>query len=454
MDNFLCTRTDGIYSIFTAACKKNLEKKIKNKLNIIKIKKQFPSSSYIIFILREFFLFNLSRSRLINLKYKEIRLGRYIFPSILQNYNSYFNFTSYYFELAKRLYQAGKIINFLELNENVRGAYVDHGIYLNGIIIEFFLKKKKIVYSDNYPRTLFCIENSRSLDYEDLLKINKKKDTFYKKRKNFLHKAKIFSNPNILPWMKNVNFKKIEKKTNYTKYDYVIYAHSFTDAQMTFGYDGFINVYEWLIFTIDYLRKKNKKIIIKAHPNFYISNKKKEFVDPLSFNDNLIYRKIIKKYESDKDILFINKALSNIEFLKLLDNNKHILISHHGTSILENAYFKFKCISSIACPWEKKFNVTNYFSNIKNYKVLLDKPLKKLKKANLRDLKKLVYELYFGDFTLFGKKSYYYFLKRNLKFTEPINRKNRDKLLNKLKKMKKEKYKLIFDLSKNIESIS
>ena len=241
MDNFLCTRTDGIYSIFTAACKKNLEKKIKNKLNIIKIKKQFPSSSYIIFILREFFLFNLSRSRLINLKYKEIRLGRYIFPSILQNYNSYFNFTSYYFELAKRLYQAGKIINFLELNENVRGAYVDHGIYLNGIIIEFFLKKKKIVYSDNYPRTLFCIENSRSLNYEDLLKINKKKDTFYKKRKNFLHKAKIFSNPNILPWMKNVNFKKIEKKTNYTKYDYVIYAHSFTDAQLIYGFDGFSN---------------------------------------------------------------------------------------------------------------------------------------------------------------------------------------------------------------------
>lgn len=453
MNNFLSTRTDGIYSVFTAACKKNLEQKIKKKLNIIKIRKKFPSSSYIIFILIEFVLLNLSRSRLINLEYKEIRLGRYILPSILQNYNSYFNILSYYFELAKRLYQAGKIINFLELNENIRGAYVDHGIYLNGIIIEFFLKKKKIVYSNNYPRTLFSIENSRSLNYENLLKINKKQDAFYKKRKNFLYKTKILSNPNILPWMKNVNFKKIGKKTNYTKFDYIIYAHSFTDAQMTFGYDGFSNVYEWLTFTIDYLRKKNKKIIIKAHPNFYYSNDKKEFVDPLFFNDNLIYRKIIEKYKSDKDILFINKALSNIEFLKLLDNNKHILISHHGTSIVESAYFKFKCICSKASPWETKFKIANYFSNKKNYRLLLDKSINSLKIANRKDLNNLIYELYFTDFSLFGKKSYFNFIKKNFNFTKPLNRKYSPIFLNKLKKMNKAKLKLILDLSKNIQLI-
>ena len=108
----------------------------------------------------------------------------------------------------------------------------------------------------------------------------------------------------------------------------------------------------------------------------------------------------------------------------------------------------FPLINTYTC-----INVTNYFSDIENYKALLDKPLKKLKKANLGDLKKLVYELYLTDFSIFGKRSYYYFLKKHLKFNDSINIKNKDKLLNKLKTMKKEKYKLIFNLSKNIDSI-
>ena len=45
---------------------------------------------------------------------------------------------------------------------------------------------------------------------------------------------------------------------DYKKYKYIIYAHSFTDSQLEYEYDGFVNTLEWLVFTVNELRKKNK----------------------------------------------------------------------------------------------------------------------------------------------------------------------------------------------------
>ena len=71
--------------------------------------------------------------------------------------------------------------------------------------------------------------------------------------------------------MKSIKFKKNNRK--FEKITHLIYAHSFTDGQMLYGYDGFINVYDWLIFTINELSKnKNNKIMIKAHPFFLTQN--------------------------------------------------------------------------------------------------------------------------------------------------------------------------------------
>ena len=51
--------------------------------------------------------------------------------------------------------------------------------------------------------------------------------------------------------------------------DYLIYAHSFIDGQLFYGYDEFVNLFDWLEFTIKFLKKRNKKIIVKSHPNFH-----------------------------------------------------------------------------------------------------------------------------------------------------------------------------------------
>ena len=456
---FLTTRLDYTYDVFTEACKKNLENKFKIDLKLILIENKMPSFSFIFFIFKSLVLFKLSKSNLINLKYKQFRVGRFIIPSIFQNYGSYFSVFSYYLGLLKKIYHAGKIIKFLEESKNIKkikGAYIDHGIYLNGLIIDYFLQKKKFIYSDNYPRTLFVINPNKYLKYEDALRIKKKNNFFYKNKLSKNLKKNIVLNPKSLPWMRRVNFKKIKNKSIYKSYDYIIYAHSFTDAQLTFGYDGFSNVYEWLNFTIDFLRKKNKKIIVKAHPNFFDHKSiiEKKNINPLTYNDSLIYNEIIKKYKNDTKILFINESLNNIEFLKLLDNKKHILITHHGTAIIETAYFRFKTISSAAAPWDKDFRVSNSFSNIKKYKYLLNQNINKLKLPNLSDLNKLIYEVYFSDFSMLGKKSYYFFYKKNINFNKSFSLQNRPKLIKKLKKNKLKKSKLILDLSKNIEIVN
>ena len=96
------------------------------------------------------------------------------------------------------------------------------------------------------------------------------------------------------------DFKKIKNV------DYVIYAHSFVDGQLFYGYDGFANLYEWLDFTIDFLLKRNKNILVKGHPNFY-----NKTLGDISKQDSRLFETIIKKY-SKTNVIFINKAMKMI----------------------------------------------------------------------------------------------------------------------------------------------
>ena len=72
---FLTTRLGYTYDVFTEACKKNLENKLKINLKLILIENKIPSFSFIFFIFKSLVLFKLSKSNLINLKYKQFRVG-------------------------------------------------------------------------------------------------------------------------------------------------------------------------------------------------------------------------------------------------------------------------------------------------------------------------------------------------------------------------------------------
>ena len=69
--------------------------------------------------------------------------------------------------------------------------------------------------------------------------------------------------------MKKTKFKNIKNK-NLSYFTHIIYTHTFTDDQLTYGYDGFVNSLEWLEFTLNILSKNiNNRIIVKIHPRVF-----------------------------------------------------------------------------------------------------------------------------------------------------------------------------------------
>ena len=85
------------------------------------------------------------------------------------------------------------------------------------------------------------------------------------------------------------------EKIDFKKANYLIYAHSFVDGQLFFGYDGFTNLFEWLDFTINNLKMRNKNVIVKAHPNFY-----NKILANLAIEDRKIFDYFKNKYQSKK----------------------------------------------------------------------------------------------------------------------------------------------------------
>ena len=84
----------------------------------------------------------------------------------------------------------------------------------------------------------------------------------------------------------------------------------------------------------------------------------------------------------DTDWTFLNSTNENLDLLRNLNNKRTVLISHHGTSILEGTYLGFKFISYIKNFWSSNYNLTNKWSNKREYFDLLNKEFKYLKFAN------------------------------------------------------------------------
>ena len=84
------------------------------------------------------------------------------------------------------------------------------------------------------------------------------KNLSIKNKKEAKNKIRIVTNnPENIPWIKGVKFKRI-KNENLKKLTHIVYAHSFADGQLGYGLDGFSNVREWIEFTLEKL--DNKKI--------------------------------------------------------------------------------------------------------------------------------------------------------------------------------------------------
>ena len=415
---FVTTRSNSsFYDLINQSLLLHAENKIKKKLQIFYIKKKFPTLSFFIFFIKNLLnIKNLYDENFISLEYRNCSIGRHSFSYAMRMKNSYKNNLFKNFYKIKGLFLGGSIIDTGHtFSKNIVAGYFDHGVYLNGLFIEIFKQKKKIVYTNNFPRGLICNDfkkyNKKKFSYEDCIQINKKKRfplMRVKNEKRFIKKK--ITNAKTFEWLKLVNYKKINNEINFKDYDYILYPQGFSDAQLLFGYSGFPTTKDWFEFTLEYFSKTKKKVLIKPHPNFFdyeiLKNKNKirSSLD-LAELDFRLYQKFRKNYSRFKNITFLNEPHPNHIFLKKLNNKKQVVLLHHTSAVLECCHFGFKCITSNNF-WNNRLKITNVFNSKNHYAKLLSKNFKELKYSNQSDLLNASKQFYLNPYSYFGNKHY------------------------------------------------
>ena len=142
MNYFATTReTRDVYNILVNSCKKDAEKKLNRPLEVLHLNKKKLSLKFILYLLKIFFLGKIFfEEKFINLKYRNCSIGRHSLSTSLRDKKSYLNPLALFFNKIKYLIKSGLAIDSLYLNINkIDAAYVDHGVYLNGVLIQILV---------------------------------------------------------------------------------------------------------------------------------------------------------------------------------------------------------------------------------------------------------------------------------------------------------------------------
>ena len=185
---------------------------------------------------------------------------------------------------------------------------------------------------------------------------------------------------------------------------------------------------------------------MKAHPNFTIRG----YFNEACAMDKHIFSLIRNKFKFSKRLFFEEEPVKNLSLLEI-NNKKTILISHHGSSILEGTFKNFKNISSKATFWEHKLKVSNQWSTKKEYEAILKKKWNNLKFANKNDFLKVCDLLYCNEYGHYGKKFWHEIISKNIKISRQKLDKDIKKIFKKLNK--KQELKLIDAVSQNIQEL-
>lgn len=450
-------------NVLINAAELKIKKKFKVK-NVEKIKinnSKIPSFKLILFIVKNLINLNIFREKkYILLKYKSFEIGRYSASYTFRNNKVFSSSFLKIYLFIKNIITAGLLIdNALKIADKSTALYIDHVGYLNGLYINVFSLKKKIIFFHGYPRGFSLIDfrkkKNRSVNDSTIIIARSSKKKISKKEKKLCENkiSKIIAEPKKqLDYMRYTQYSKTQLKQmnsiNFKNIDYLVYAHSFVDGQLFFGYDGFTNLYDWLDFTITKLKSLNKNVIIKGHPNFY-----NKILGKLAKEDRSIFVKFKKKHQSNK-IKFIDIPVENNLILKKIPKNT-IILSHHGTAIIETTFMGFKSISSYAAFWSKEFNISNQFSTKNEYEKLLEKKYSDLKLYGSKNkFLELIFQMYFNSYAVYKKKHFYTIIKKISKHKGITPKRYKSKPDSIMKYVDRKLIsKITYEISKNIEEI-
>ena len=383
---------------------KKIEFKYNNyKFHISKFKYNFfdivyyklKSVFFSIFIFFQYFFFK-KKIKFLKLKIKKILIGPLVASTLLREsprLGGQFNFT---FKLLLILNQA--IFNifisekyFQNSNKKFSFSIVPEPTYLQ-VLWKRILLRKGIPSIETHHYKKFPKIN-KNYNYFFPWVLNKKKITkiksYQNKKINGFFKKRFYNPQLVISYMfkKNSNDNHSEKILDYKnkkiklnkKYlNVVLFLHSFDDAQYLYGYDGFLDSYEWTTFTIDRcLENKNiKNILVKPHPGTDFKNY------PGNFN---AFKDLIRRYSNNNNVKILKK---NTSIINLFSNyNNTIGFTHHGSVAEELFYLNKKVIGFYYGPWGKYYQFMENWKNKEEYRKLIYKinkqqispPTKKMK---------------------------------------------------------------------------
>ncbi|HEV8082822.1 MAG TPA: hypothetical protein VGP55_06460 [Chitinophagaceae bacterium] len=115
----------------------------------------------------------------------------------------------------------------------------------------------------------------------------------------------------------------------------VLFLHDFIDSPGIYGSCVFFDQWEWIAESVTILKRYNKRLVIKIHPNVNDSNK--------------VAIQLLKQlYHDDKSILFIEKKTS---LIVLKENGIRGVLTLFGSVIVECAFLGIPCISAANNPY-------------------------------------------------------------------------------------------------------
>ena len=139
MNYFATTKLPtNIYDIFVSSCKKDTEKKLNKTLKILYLNKKKLTLNFIFYLLKISLTGKIFfKESFIKLKYRDCSIGRHSMSTSLRDKKSYLSFISLFYNNIKYLIISGLILDsvYADINK-IEAGYIDHGIYLNGVIIQ------------------------------------------------------------------------------------------------------------------------------------------------------------------------------------------------------------------------------------------------------------------------------------------------------------------------------
>lgn len=281
---------------------------------------------------------------------------------ILQDKNHNFKKNFFKFFLIFSRCYLTIFISKVILHKNIKSAFLHHKVYNHRILLKILLKNKVKVFSDSGTNCSYMLYKSSN-------------------QVSFLKKDYIFLFKNFFTEKLITNYWKIRKrnKGNRTEIfvknkgrqvdnlnsflDNVIMMPSIKDTSFTFvdPHRIFVDVTDWLAFTINAIKDSNENWVIKVHPN-----SKRWGEDSKKYLDSIFSSLLINQNEL-KNI----KILTNLSN-KLVFNNSKRIVTFNGTAQYEAAAHGIKPIMISDTNFNKfQYGLTFKPKNQSKYKKML-----------------------------------------------------------------------------------